>query len=376
MSAKPIDSEVPELENQESLDINPDNDNHPHPMGTDTDVRILREQSSVFELLRKEEKGLLVLAPDFQRFSVWDKKHQSELIESILIGIPIPLIYLFEDDEGIRQIVDGKQRITALKNYFNNGFALSKLAMLPELSGKKFNDLPPVLQAKLEDYQLHCYVIQPPTPESVKFNIFERVNRSGVNLNKQEMRYALYQGKIIDLLKELAESSEFKTATGKGINNNRMRDHYVILRFIGFYLREQKSLPEAIQYNSNIDAFLSSVMKFINHQASEQLIVNIKEACLLGLKNSYEVLGAEGFRFAIKQGGQRRPINMGLFEMLVFAFSQVTITENNTLKSAAAVDDIKQEIERQNYFAGSIDTTNMVDKRFKMANELITEING
>ena len=78
-----------EIENQDNLELT----THPHQMGTDTQVRIAKEQSSIFELLRREERGDLVLAPDFQRKNVWDRKHQSELIESILMGIPIPLIY-------------------------------------------------------------------------------------------------------------------------------------------------------------------------------------------------------------------------------------------------------------------------------------------
>ena len=93
------------------------------------------------------------------------------------MGIPIPLIYLFEDEDGVRQIIDGKQRITALKGFLNNEFPLTELSMLPNLKGKRFFDILLLLQAKLEDYQLHSYVIQPPTPEYVKFNIFERVNR-------------------------------------------------------------------------------------------------------------------------------------------------------------------------------------------------------
>ena len=87
-----------EIENQDNLELTA----HPHQMGTETQVRITKEQSSIFELLRREERGDLVLAPDFQRKNVWDRKHQSELIESILMGIPIPLIYLFEDEEGVR----------------------------------------------------------------------------------------------------------------------------------------------------------------------------------------------------------------------------------------------------------------------------------
>jgi len=134
-----------ELEDQEGLELT----SHPHQMGTDTEVRIAKEQSSVFELLRRESRGQLVLAPDFQRKDVWDRKRQSELIESILMGIPIPLIYLFEDEHGTRQIIDGKQRISALKRYINNDYVLTELTMLPKLRGMKFSEIPLLLQAKL-----------------------------------------------------------------------------------------------------------------------------------------------------------------------------------------------------------------------------------
>lgn len=82
-----------------------------------------------------------------------------------------------------------------------------------------------------------------PTPEYVKFNIFERVNRSGINLNKQEMRHALYQGKATKLIKDLAEHESFRLATGNGVKSERMRDRYLVLRFVGFYLLVTNQMP-------------------------------------------------------------------------------------------------------------------------------------
>ncbi|MEC6813998.1 DUF262 domain-containing protein [Photobacterium toruni] len=358
-----------ELENQDELELAA----HPHPMGTETQIRIAKEQSSVYELLRKESKGLLVLAPPFQRIDVWDKKHKSELIESILMGIPIPLIYLFEDENGIRQIVDGKQRITALKEFINNKFSLSDLAMLPRLKGQKFDQIPSLLQAKLEDYQLQTYVIQPPTPESVKFNLFERVNRGGVNLNKQEMRHALYQGRATILLEDLASSQEFKLATGSGVKFNRMRDRYLILRFIAFYLYVTQQLPN-IQYRSDIDGFLASVMRFLNHQASNDLIEHVKSVCLVGMKNTAAVLGDNGLRFSSKVGGKKRPINMGLFEMLVFVFCYVDLSKIESQETKLLITKQKIEIDDMNLFAGSIDTITSVTERFNRALQIIQRI--
>jgi hypothetical protein len=189
-----------ELEDEAQLDAN-----HTElSMDDESEVRITKDQFSVFEFLRHEQRGRVILAAEFQRKVVWTDGQCAELVESILMGIPIPLIYLFEDREGVRQVVDGKQRITALKRFINNKFKLQNLKVMPQLNAKLFSKLSPFEQGKIEDYQLNTYIIQPPSPERIKFNIFDRVNRAGTPLNKQEMRFALYQGKATELLKTIA----------------------------------------------------------------------------------------------------------------------------------------------------------------------------
>ncbi|MDM8564569.1 DUF262 domain-containing protein [Candidatus Halobeggiatoa sp. HSG11] len=200
-------------------------------------VKISKEQLSIFELKREYETyKTIIIAPDFQREDIWIHKQQYELIESILMGIPIPIMYFFEDKEGKRQVVDGRQRLTTVFEFMNNEFALKNLKILQEQNGKKFDDLEPILQGTVERYQFLIYVIQPPTPENVKFDIFDRVNRSGTKLNHQEMRNALYQGNTTDLLNKLVELECFKQATGNGISNTRMKDKYIVLRFLSFYI--------------------------------------------------------------------------------------------------------------------------------------------
>ncbi|HEM7578068.1 TPA: DUF262 domain-containing protein, partial [Serratia marcescens] len=253
-----------EIEDQESLELN----FAPNSSFFDinTEIRISKENSNVFQLLKQEMAGKLVVSPNFQRKNIWDIKRQSQLIESILMGVPIPPIYLYEDRNAVRQIIDGKQRITAIKKFINNEFYLDGIYIYKELVGKKFNDIPYILQSKIEDYQIYLYVIQPPTPEYIKYNIFERVNRGGVVLNKQEMRYALYQGKCTKLIVELAESKEFKFSTNNSISSNRMRDSYIILRFLAFYLYFN-GFFKSIEYDSDIDSFLEFTMSFINSES-------------------------------------------------------------------------------------------------------------
>lgn len=96
-------------------------------------------------------------------------------------------------------------------------------------------------------------IIEPPTPERVKYDIFDRVNRGGTQLNHQEMRNALYQGHSTKLLEKFSRSDSFKQATGNGVKAARMRDRYIILRFFAFYMQKTGDLK--FNYRSNIGEF-------------------------------------------------------------------------------------------------------------------------
>lgn len=337
-----------ELEGQESLDSNQIEEIN----FSEVEVRISKAQFSVFELLRNIERERIILAPDFQRHDVWKAAQRSELIESILINIPIPLIYLFEDKRGVKQVIDGKQRLTALKKFCKNEFSLTNLIIRKDLNGLRFNDLPSDLQARIEDYPIDAYMIQPPTPESIKFHIFDRVNRAGTQLNKQEMRHALYQGRASQLLEKLSETHEFKKATGNSLKVERMRDRYAVLRCISFYLLYKNVLGN-YQYKSNIDDFMAYVMEFINTSASEELINEIENVFIRSMASIYGVLGGDAFRFDNRYG-TRRPINVGLIEMLAFVFQDGVIHTANIEKIK-----IKNEVKSQKE---SIDSSGLFDK--------------
>jgi len=177
---------------------------------------------SVFELKRKYDKTIsdinsgtevkngIILNETFQRTgNVWTKKQKSCLIESILMGIPIPFIYLAESQNGNLIVIDGRQRLTALFEYLNNKYSLSNnLNYLKELRGKKAKELVGDLElfrAKIEDASLYIIKIKLFTPESLKLQIFSRVNTSGTQLNAQEIRHALHQGAVTELLEKLSE---------------------------------------------------------------------------------------------------------------------------------------------------------------------------
>ena len=126
-------------------------------------INVSKDDNSIFELKRQFDKQRIQLSPSYQRGNVWSQKQKSELIESILMGIPLPIMYFFEDKNGIKQVVDGKQRLSALFDFMENKFTLTDLSIMSELKGKKFKDLDGINQGKIEDYKVSINVIKPPT---------------------------------------------------------------------------------------------------------------------------------------------------------------------------------------------------------------------
>ena len=289
------------------------------------EVNIQRDMYSVRELKTDFEDKLLILAPDFQREFVWKLKQKSELIESILMGIPLPMIYFFEGEDGIIQVVDGKQRLTSLFEFLDNKYPLShSLSILRHLRGRKFKELTAAERTKIARHQFVTQTIIPPTPDKIKFDIFERVNRKGTTLNNQEMRNALYQGKSTSFLEKLAKNKFFKKATGNSVSPTRMKDRYMILRFLAFYLWKEKLLKDKdgnlVDYKSDIDEFLGKTMVYINH-LNDNKIEELETIFSETMEISFKTRGKLGFR--IPSNERKRPINMALMETLGYLFSKL-----------------------------------------------------
>lgn len=162
-----IDDDI-ELENSEELDQLEYTEETDEPIFSS--VKVTKKDFSIFELHRKFKQKKLILDVDFQRKSVWSPKQKCELIESILMGLPLPIFYFKQQDNATYVVVDGKQRLTALFEYLDNEFVLKGLKILTFLNGKKFKDLVEeysIYQTQLEDYQVYSHVILP--PHRIKF---------------------------------------------------------------------------------------------------------------------------------------------------------------------------------------------------------------
>lgn len=310
------------IDNQDELNIDWQEEGQIYPMDG---IKVEKGFYTVFELKRRfdSKDKRIILDSEFQREDVWKNDRKSELIESVLMGLPLPIFYFNQDKYGRLIVVDGRQRLTALFEYMHDSYALTKLKILPKLNNLRFSQLPPQLVGRLEDYQIQAHVILPPTPERIKFDIFDRVNRGGMQLNKQEIRNALYQGEATKLLKRIVESDVFKKATGDAfINEKRMKDKYLITRFMTFVLYYLDKLEddegEAYIYRDDIDDLLGRGMDTINKMGkiSTKEIDALEDMVMDNLEKSYFYLGEDAFR--LKQEGKRSPINMNVFESVMF----------------------------------------------------------
>lgn len=303
-----------ELENSEELDQLEYTEETDEPIFSS--VKVTKKDFSIFELHRKFKQKKLILDVDFQRKSVWSPKQKCELIESILMGLPLPIFYFKQQDNATYVVVDGKQRLTALFEYLDNEFVLKGLKILTFLNGKKFKDLVEeysIYQTQLEDYQVYSHVILPPTPDKILFGIFDRVNRGGTKLNKQEIRNALYHGKGLDCINEITESDVFITSTG--INpekDKRMKGSYLITRFLAFYLLFKDDVPG--EYGGNIDDLLEKTLTVLNKMEDPELN-KIKKMVEELLEKAYDIGGRGAYR---KDMNPSNPINMNIFESTLY----------------------------------------------------------
>lgn len=253
-------------------------------------IKVERTQMTVFQILRKIELDEIKLDPEFQRNFVWDLGRQSRLVESALLNLPLPALYFDGVDADKWTVVDGLQRLSTIRDFTNNHFSLRGLEYLGNEQGKYFNQLPRGMRRQLEETTMTLFIIRPETPPAVKFTIFYRLNTGGLVLNAQEIRHALFNGQATTLLKELAETDEFKSTTGGGVPNLRMSDRECVLRFLAFRIYDYRNYKK-----SDLNGFLSSVMEKLN-VSSEAEIRKYKDDFKKSMSHAKEIFNNLAFR--------------------------------------------------------------------------------
>ncbi|MCG7425189.1 DUF262 domain-containing protein [Kocuria rhizophila] len=182
--------------------------------------------------------GAVDVSPQFQRRDRWDVSQQSKLIESFLLNLPVPPVYLAEDAASIGSyaVIDGKQRLTAIAAFFADGFKLQALEQLKVANGLTYSSFPPNLQSALGMKSLRVITLLRQSDDNVKHEVFLRLNTGGEILNPQEIRNVAYRGRLNDAIYELAENKflrqQFKVIAPKSSGYRNMTDAEFVLRFL------------------------------------------------------------------------------------------------------------------------------------------------
>ena len=328
---------------------------------------------SLDNIIKRLREGEIDMAPDFQRQgNLWSPEKQSLLIESILIKLPLPAFYFDGSDDNRWLVVDGLQRLSAIKNFVvDKTMALSGLEFLKKkLEGAKFDDLPRAYQRQIEEAEIMAYIINPGTPEDVKFNIFKRINTGGLVLAAQEIRHALNQGIPAEFVAKLAELPEFKQATGGVIATDRMLDREFVTRFIAFYINSPAD------YKPDLDTFMSKSMGQLKHKTEGEL-ASIRANFTEAMKLASAIFSRWAFRKVYDKKARRKPINKALFEVWSVELAKLS-NEKRTLalKRKQEIFDGFVELMNQDEFFCSAITSSTGDKnriryRFSKIEELL-----
>lgn len=309
------------------------------------DIRITTKNFTVREIYTQINEGDLDLAPDFQRSFIWKNRQQIRLIESILLGIPLPAFYFNQDEIGAHQVIDGVQRLTTISLFMSDKISLEEEHMeyLKPLQGLSYSTLDPGTKRRFAGTQIVAHVIEPQTPDEVKYDIFNRVNTGGTPLSAQEIRHCMSKELSRKLLTDLVELESFDMATGYAFWKNgpdgescrddrRMSDREMALRFCAF---RNFSVDKYSQYAS-LDSYLLEFTRHLDKILADtdeydEIIADFDRA----MYNCCEILGGLAFRRYQYASDRRGPINRAIFESQALALADYEMDD---------IDSHKEEI--------------------------------
>ncbi len=342
-------------------------------------IRISTKNWSLKQVVDEINDGTIDLSPAFQRDYVWKERQKSLLIESLALGIPLPVFYFDQDEQGGIQVVDGVQRLTTIRDYFGDNFVPTTSEYQNSLMGRKFSQLEAMWKRRLNQTQIVVHVIDPQTPADLKFDIFRRINTGGTPLSTQEIRHCMVKARARDYLARLTETKAFKEAIGGALKNNkRMVDRELALRFLAF--RDEQALDDYDEARS-FDGFLLETMKRLDDPIafSDARLDTLAADFEQGLNNARAVFGKHAFRRWAAGEERTNPLNKALFESWTVALAeheQQDVAQRAELIRDAARARMKSDDELHIATSVSTGDRRRVRYRFEVARRLAATEGG
>ena len=278
--------------------------------------------------------------PPFQRKFIWQQPRASRLIESFLLGLAVPSVFLYKEYDSTKYLViDGQQRIKSIVNFFNGIFKDKKFKLKgvhKKWEGMSLTDLNDEDRFKLETAVMRATIIQQLNPKNTSgiYHIFERLNTGGVNLNPMEVRMCVSQGKFTNMLTDLNKMPEWRKLFGKPEEDARSKDKELILRILALY-------DTGNQYTAPMRKFLNTYLDE-HKNAQETVIYHKKEVFLRALDKASLI--AKPFRLS------GNVLNISLMESVIVALmnsslndkTQICKAYNNLLQNEQYLDSVKR----------------------------------
>lgn len=315
------------------------------------------------------DEGDIIPQPDYQRDYVMDQKQASKLIESVLIGIPIPTVYLCEELDNRYSIIDGQQRMTSFVKYLKNEFALKGLEELVELNGKKFLELDKNYQRNIKSSTLSSIILLKESQE-LKYEIFARLNQGAVKLKPQELRNCIYRGSFNNLIEDIANHNRLLPELFLEKNNRKNYQEY-ILRF--FALRNFN------EYSSSMTKTMNNFMS-IHQNDDSRLIEESRKLFNSTIDMVKQVMGETAFCGLDREKGKiTNKFSGSVYDSIIIPFSM--FDSHDLMVHADAIRKQINEIklnnsQYQDYTYAATGSKNRVVGRIMMIYHVISEIIG
>ena len=330
--------------------------------------------SNLSDRLRDDE---IILDPEYQRNpNLWGDKEQSRLIESLIILVPLPTFYFDQSEDEKYEVIDGIQRLTAIKRFIvedansSNKLRLKNLEYLHDLEGLTYEELPRSIQRRINEQNVIAYVIGKGTDNKIKESIFTRINTGGLSLTRAEIRNALYRGKAASLVKELATSSEFIKATRGSVKNQRMLDREFVTRFFAFYLLDVNN------FIGRFEEFLSAALEYIRN-SSDESIREYRNIFIDTMSFCYSLFGDSAFR-RISENGKTGVINKPLFDAVSVSLARLGSAEKNKILEhkesfLKRYRELFNDDKFRDVISNATATKSNIEKRYEMIQSIVEE---
>ncbi|HEU4532551.1 MAG TPA: DUF262 domain-containing protein, partial [Polyangiaceae bacterium] len=284
-------------------------------------IRVNTKTFSLRQIVDEIGDGTIDLAPDFQRGYVWKELQKTRLVESILLGIPLPAFYFNASRDNTHQVIDGVQRLTTARDFAAGKFRLSEHLeyLKKELEGKDFAQLDAPLKRRFHQTQLVVHVIEATSPSRLKFDIFKRINTGGTPLTSQEIRHCMGRRRSREVLERLAALPSFQRAARlTPASTRRMADRELALRFVAFrrlFAAGAAGLARYAEFDT-LDGFLLEATEALDDPAktSDADVEALVAAFDRAMKNALTIFEKHAFRKWPLHSAATGHFNRPLFE--------------------------------------------------------------